>query len=256
MDLKTASSGDMSKKKAPKGAFHGSAGGSFAQKKRVVLGNVKHSGDERDISLGKSEPGNSMYSNVDSLSGNDKDVGITGVHGGSLLGSATTTLKAKRVNTGTMFGSLLGSPDFTIDNDEIMLSLHVSIPLDKKWIDPKIVKTQVEVSVKKSFALDIDLSAVEEKSAMAKTQVIRKLFSEINGFGGATTASKFEEIIKSTFTSSESMEKAVLLAGKNNIIINSDLKRQGVRSDRAIVIKEIPMDTPKEMIVAAVSEFG
>ncbi|KAG9298914.1 hypothetical protein G9A89_015936 [Geosiphon pyriformis] len=223
----------MSKKKTPKDVFHGSAGGSFAQKKRVVLGNVKHSGDERDISLSKSGPGDSVYSDVDSLSGNNKDVGITGVHGESLLDSAATTPKAKRVDTGIMFGSPLGSPDFTMDDDEI-----------------------VEVSVKKSFALDIDLLAVEGKSAMAKTQVIRKLFSGINGFGGATTPSKFEGIIRSTFMSEENMEKAALLAKEKGIIINSDLKKQEVHSDWAVVIKEIPMDTPKEMIVAAVSEFG
>ncbi|KAG9287442.1 hypothetical protein G9A89_023814 [Geosiphon pyriformis] len=244
----------MSKKKAPKDAFHGPTGGSFAQKKRMVLGNVKHSGDKRDISLNKSGPGDSVYSDVNSLSGNDENVGMTGVHGGSLLGSATTTPKAKCVDTGTIFGSPLGSSDFTMDDDEIVLSSCMFIPLDKKWIDPKIVKTQVEVSVKKFFALDINLSAVEEKSAMAKTQIIRKLFSEINGFGGATTLSKFEGIIKSTFTSERSIETS--LAREKRIIVNNDLKKQGVHSDWTIVIKEIPIDTPKEMIIAAVSEFG
>ncbi|KAG9295930.1 hypothetical protein G9A89_006669 [Geosiphon pyriformis] len=79
-------------------------------------------------------------------------------------------------------------------------------------------------------------------------EVIRKLFSEINGFGGATTSLKFEGIIKSMFTLSESMEKAVLLARENNIIVNSDLKRQRIYSDQAVVIKE--------MIIATVSEFG
>ncbi|KAG9304118.1 hypothetical protein G9A89_006028 [Geosiphon pyriformis] len=78
----------------------------------------------------------------------------------------------------------------------------------------------------------------------------------INGFGGATTLSKFEGIIKSTFTLSESMEKAVSLARDNNIIVNSDLKKLGIHSDLAIIIKKIPIDTPKKMIVAAVSEFG
>ncbi|KAG9284837.1 hypothetical protein G9A89_003760 [Geosiphon pyriformis] len=52
------------------------------------------------------------------------------------------------------------------------------------------------------------------------------------------------------------MEKATLLARENNIIVNSDLKRPGVHSDRAIVIKEISIDMPKEMIIAVVSEFG
>ncbi|KAG9300158.1 hypothetical protein G9A89_010568 [Geosiphon pyriformis] len=199
MDLKTASGSDMSKKKAPKGAFHGPAGGSFAQKKGWFLAIV--------------------YSDVHSLFGDDEDVGITGVYGGSLLGSAATIPKVKCVDTGTIFGSPLGSPDFTMNDDEI-----------------------VEMSVKKSFALNINLSAIERKSAMTKTQVIRKLFSGINGFGGATTLSKFERIIRSIFTSEANMEKATSLAKDNNII--------------AVVIKEIPMDTSKEMIIVAVAEFG
>ncbi|KAG9291417.1 hypothetical protein G9A89_021835 [Geosiphon pyriformis] len=52
------------------------------------------------------------------------------------------------------------------------------------------------------------------------------------------------------------MEKTMALARENNIIVNSDLKKQRICSDWAIVIKEIPMDMPKEMIIAAVSEFG
>ncbi|KAG9284678.1 hypothetical protein G9A89_003638 [Geosiphon pyriformis] len=238
MDLKTASGSNMSKKKVPKDVFHGSAGSSFVQKKKVVLGNVKYSGDERDISLSKSEPGDSMYSDVDSLSGDDEDVGMSSVYGASLLGSAATTPKVKHVNTGIMFGFPFGSSDFIIDDHEIVLPPHV------------------EVSVKNFFALDINFSAVESKSATAKPHVIRKLFLKINGFGGATTLSKFEGIIRLTFTSSENMGKAMSLARENNIIVNSNLKRQGIHSDWAVVIKEIPMDTPKDMIVTAVTKFG
>ncbi|KAG9285948.1 hypothetical protein G9A89_002368 [Geosiphon pyriformis] len=91
---------------------------------------------------------------------------------------------------------------------------------------------------------------------MAKTQFIRKIFSKIIGFGGATIPSKFEEIIRSTFTSEESMKKAVSLARENGIIVNTDLKKQEVHSDWAVVIKKIPIDMPKEMIIAAVSEYG
>ncbi|KAG9287594.1 hypothetical protein G9A89_019655 [Geosiphon pyriformis] len=52
------------------------------------------------------------------------------------------------------------------------------------------------------------------------------------------------------------MEMATSLAREKEININSDFKRQGMRSDWAVVIKKIPMNTPKDMIVAAVSEFG
>ncbi|KAG9301356.1 hypothetical protein G9A89_018028 [Geosiphon pyriformis] len=172
------------KKKTSKGAFHSSTCGFFSQKKKVVLGNVKHSGNEKDIFLGKSGSSGSAY--FDSMSE---------VNGGSFLGLVATTPKAKQVNTGVGFGSSLSSPNFHMDNKEVVLPFHLSISLEKKWIDPKIIKTPVEVLIKKLFALDINLSAVEGKSAMAKTQLIKKIFSIVNGFGGAITLSKFEEII-------------------------------------------------------------
>ncbi|KAG9307728.1 hypothetical protein G9A89_023293 [Geosiphon pyriformis] len=196
MDLETVSNSNMSKKKAPKGAFYSPAGDFFLQKKKVMFGNVKHSGDEKDISLNRSELGNSMYSDVDSVSGNEESANMTGINVGSLLDSAANTPKAKRVNTGAVFGLFLGSPNFVMNDDEdVSLFPCLLIPLEKKWIDSKIVKTQVEVLVKKLFALNINLLAVEGKLAMSKTQFVRKLFSKINGFGGATTPSKFEGII-------------------------------------------------------------
>ncbi|KAG9288969.1 hypothetical protein G9A89_015518 [Geosiphon pyriformis] len=166
----------MSKKKVFKDAFYGPTG-----EKKVVLGNVKHFGDEKDISLNKSEPGD--------------NVGMIGVNSESLLSSATTTSKTKHINTGMVFGFLLGSPDFTINDDGIVFPPYLPIFLKKKWIDSKIIKIPVEVSVRKSFVLNINLLVVDGKSATAKTQFIRKLFSTINGFGEATTPSKFEGII-------------------------------------------------------------
>ncbi|KAG9292237.1 hypothetical protein G9A89_023957 [Geosiphon pyriformis] len=160
------------------------------------------------------------------LFGDNEDIGMTGVNERSLLDSATTTFKAKHINTDTMFSSLLSSPNFTMDDDEIVLSFHLPIFLEKKWIDPKIIKTPVEVSIKKLFALDINFSAVKSKLAMAKTQLIKNFFSSVNGFGGATTLSKFEGIIQSTFTSEKSMEVVILLVKEKEININSNLKRQ------------------------------
>ncbi|KAG9307787.1 hypothetical protein G9A89_023352 [Geosiphon pyriformis] len=193
MNLKTALGSDMSKKKVSKSAFHGPVGGFFTQKKKVVLENVKHSGNEKDISLSKFGLGNSVYFNVNSLFGNNENVGITGINGESLLGSATTTPKMKCINTGTVFGSPLDSSDFTMDDNDI-------------WIDPKIIKIPVEVSVRKFFTLDINFLVVDNKSATAKTQFIRKIFSSVNGFGGTTISLKFEEIIRSIFTSENSMD--------------------------------------------------
>ncbi|KAG9287232.1 hypothetical protein G9A89_008862 [Geosiphon pyriformis] len=39
----------------------------------------------------------------------------------------------------------------------------------QKWIDLKLTKTQIEIPVRKFFVLDINLSAMEDKSATAKT---------------------------------------------------------------------------------------
>ncbi|KAG9299934.1 hypothetical protein G9A89_009662 [Geosiphon pyriformis] len=218
----------MSNKKAPKDVFYGPTGGSFSQRKKASLGNVKHSDNKKDISL-KSGSGACVYFDVKSLSGDDKDVSMSGGFDGSLLDLAVKLL---------------------------LPLLKKKIPLNKIWIDPKIIKTPVEVSVKKSFALDINLLAVNGKLARQKTQFIRKIFSKINDFGGATTLLKFKGIIRSTFISKDSMKKAVLLAGENEININSDFKKQEIRSDQAVVIKKILMDMPKDMIVAAVSKFG
>ncbi|KAG9301631.1 hypothetical protein G9A89_016701 [Geosiphon pyriformis] len=188
MDSEAASSGSMSKKKTPKGAFHGPAG--------VILGNIKHSGDERNISL-KFGSGYSVFSDVESLSDNENenDIDMSGGGNGSLLGLAVNTPRTNRLSTGMDFGSSLSSPNFAMDE-------------------------------------------------------------KINGFGRATTSSKFKEIIQSTFTSEKSMRKAASLAEKERIIVNNNVKKQGLRSNWTVVIKEISMNTPKDIIIAAVSEFG
>ncbi|KAG9302134.1 hypothetical protein G9A89_020568 [Geosiphon pyriformis] len=52
------------------------------------------------------------------------------------------------------------------------------------------------------------------------------------------------------------MKKTTLLTREKGIIINTNLKKYGIHSDRAVIIKKIPINTLKEMIVAAVVEFG
>ncbi|KAG9297750.1 hypothetical protein G9A89_011265 [Geosiphon pyriformis] len=183
MDLKTASSGSMLKKKTSKGAFY------------VIFGNVKHSGNEWNISL-KSGFGYSAFSDVKSLFGDENNINMSGGGNGSLLDSAVNIPRTNRLSTGMNFGSPLSSPNFDMDEEMKPLPSPIKKAFsNSKWVNPIIIKTQVEVSVKKSFVLDINLSAVEGKLVMAKTQLIRKIFSKINGFGGATTPLKFEEII-------------------------------------------------------------
>ncbi|KAG9286029.1 hypothetical protein G9A89_022706 [Geosiphon pyriformis] len=166
----SAAGGSMAKKKMHKEVFHGPAGGSFTQKKKVVVGNVKHSGDEKDVSLDKPVSGGNMFSNVDGESSDSEgSILMTDVSAGSLLGSAVNTPKAKIVISDVVDGSPLGSINYDMDEDAEDLPPPLNLPLSKRWVNFKVVKTLVEVAVKKSYALDINLLAVEGKSTTAKT---------------------------------------------------------------------------------------
>ncbi|KAG9300032.1 hypothetical protein G9A89_018309 [Geosiphon pyriformis] len=79
----------------------------------------------------------------------------------------------------------------------------------------------------------------------------------VNGFGRASTPSKFGGIICATFTSEKAMMAAVNLANKHGIVINTDLKCPGYNhTNQTIVLKEISVRTSIEAVRAAVSEFG
>ncbi|KAG9286993.1 hypothetical protein G9A89_003857 [Geosiphon pyriformis] len=157
----------MSKKKTPKSALYGPVDRTFSQKKKISVSNIKHSGDEKKISLTKLNINENIYSDMNSEFNNNK-LGSTELSSGgaSFLGLAVTTPKAKKVIIDLVGG-------FSI-----------------------VVKTQVEVLIKKSFALDINLSAVKRKSVTAKTQFIRKFFSLVNGFGGEMIVTALTEFGK------------------------------------------------------------
>ncbi|KAG9288606.1 hypothetical protein G9A89_006707 [Geosiphon pyriformis] len=211
----------MSMKKALKDALYDPVGGTFSQKKKVSVGNIKHSGDEREIFLTKPSVNNGMYSDIDSKLGDDElNSAAISSGGGSFLNSAATTPKAKRISNNLVSSFPIGTISFEMDENMVHLLLLLNISFDKRWIDSKVVKTQVEMPIKKSFALDINLSAVER-------------------------------IIQSTFTSEESMNKAASLTRENKIVMNTNFKKSGVCLDWAIVIKKILINTPKKMIVAA-----
>ncbi|KAG9299428.1 hypothetical protein G9A89_009380 [Geosiphon pyriformis] len=88
---------------------------------------------------------------------------------GSFLSLAVITPKAKRVSSDLVSGSSIGTINFEIDENMVHFSLPLNISLNKKWVNSKVVKTQVEVPIKKFFALDINLLAVEKKLVMTKT---------------------------------------------------------------------------------------
>ncbi|KAG9303572.1 hypothetical protein G9A89_018468 [Geosiphon pyriformis] len=108
----------------------------------------------------------------------------------------------------------------------------------------------------KSFALDVELSAVPGKSNSDKLFKVKKIFYKIDGFGGASTSSKFPGVIRSTFTSESSLVKARELAICEKILVNDDLKKVNSHSDREVIVKEIPVDLPKLAIETVFSRFG
>ncbi|KAG9299851.1 hypothetical protein G9A89_003395 [Geosiphon pyriformis] len=95
----------------------------------------------------------------------------------------------------------------------------------------------------KSFALDIELSAVPRKTNGDKLLFVKKIFYRIDSFGGALTPSKFPGVIRSTFTSESSLNKAKLMVISKKIIINSDLKK-------------IPVNLPKSALEVVFFKFG
>ncbi|KAG9297343.1 hypothetical protein G9A89_004005 [Geosiphon pyriformis] len=121
---------------------------------------------------------------------------MTGINVRFLLNLAANIPKTKHINIGTVFGSPLESLNFVMDNDK-----------------------KIEVVVKKSFVLDINLLAVENKSVMVKIQ-------------------------------------ATSLVKKKKIVININLKRQSIYSDWAVVIKKILMNMSKKIIVTTVTKFA
>ncbi|KAG9286125.1 hypothetical protein G9A89_010139 [Geosiphon pyriformis] len=130
-----------------------------------------------------------------------------------------------------------------------------NVLLDTPLELPSSLKNLVTVSVRKSFTLDIGLDKVIRKSSQEKLMVVRKLFLRINGFGGASTLSKFSGIIKVSFTSESSLAQASKKAENAKILVNTDLKKSTGHSDQAVVVKEIPVETLAEAVCVALSEF-
>ncbi|KAG9284215.1 hypothetical protein G9A89_003839 [Geosiphon pyriformis] len=129
------------------------------------------------------------------------------------------TPKSLKVKTKKALGKPLGKIDFSKDDSDDGVFSNAPLKL------PSSVKYLVNVPVRKSFTLDIGLDKVAGKSSQEKLVVVRKLFSGINGFGGASTPSKFSGIIRVTFTSKSSLMKTTDKAMSAKILVNTDLKK-------------------------------
>ncbi|KAG9290846.1 hypothetical protein G9A89_010995 [Geosiphon pyriformis] len=130
-------------------------------------------------------------------------------------GDSNQILKSSRLVTKKVLSMPLEKINFldNVDNNDILLNTPM--------IFLSFLKNLVNISVRKSFAIDIELDKVAGKSSQKKLIVVRNLFSKINGFGGVSIPSKFSEIIYAFFISESSL---------------------------AIVIKKIPVRTLTEAL--------
>ncbi|KAG9286905.1 hypothetical protein G9A89_012455 [Geosiphon pyriformis] len=136
------------------------------------------------------------------------------------------------------------------DNDDVLDELLLLLP-------PLSLKPVVQILVRKFFALDINLVAVVGKFSQEKLNFVRKIFSGVNGFGGASILLKFGGIIRATFTSNETMIAVANLANDYDIVVNTGLKCPGNNCmNRSIVLKKILVGTSLKTVHAAVSEFA
>ncbi|KAG9291432.1 hypothetical protein G9A89_021851 [Geosiphon pyriformis] len=162
------------------------------------------------------------------------------------------TPKSLHVKTKKVLEKPLGVIDYgNVNTDDDVLD-------DSFLLPPSLpIKPFIQVSVCKSFALNIDLMAIAEKSSQEKLSFIRKIFSSINGFGGAFTPSKFGEVIRVTFTLEKTIMAARKLTNDCGIVVNTNLKHPvNNRTNQDIVIKEISVGTSIEAMCTAVFEFG
>ncbi|KAG9299722.1 hypothetical protein G9A89_013082 [Geosiphon pyriformis] len=152
--------------------------------------------------------------------------------GGAFAGEKSEQMpKSLKILTKRAFGKPLRKIDFLDNNiDDILLDKPVVLPLS--------LKNLVNVSVRKFFVLNISLDNVIRKSAQKKLVVVRKLFSKINGFGGAFTPSKFAGIIRVMFT------------------FESSLAQASKKAEEIMVLKEIFVGTSTKTVCAALSDFG
>ncbi|KAG9291836.1 hypothetical protein G9A89_012121 [Geosiphon pyriformis] len=153
-------------------------------------------------------------------------------------GDYNSTSKGPSVITTKALGKPLDKIDF-LGYDDNNNNVFLDTPLE---LLPSL-KNLVSVSVRKSFALDIGLDKVVGKSSQDKLTVVRKLFSKVNG------------IICASFTSESSLAQATKKARVADILVNTDLKKSSGRSDRAVVVKKIPVGTLAEAVHTVLSEF-
>ncbi|KAG9290388.1 hypothetical protein G9A89_007119 [Geosiphon pyriformis] len=115
----------------------------------------------------------------------------------------------------------------------------------------------MQVSVKKSFALNINFIIVADKFFQKKLSYVRKTFFGMNGFGRASVFLKFGGIIWVSFTFEKTIMAMVKLVNDYGIVVNTNFKHPVNNCmNQTIVLKEIPVETFIKAIYITVAEFG
>ncbi|KAG9303048.1 hypothetical protein G9A89_022137 [Geosiphon pyriformis] len=155
--------------------------------------------------------------------------------------------------------NLMKQPLFNnVSNDDSVLEFFLRMLSGSNQLPPfmsHVLKTQ-SFDLMKSFALNIELSVMSGKLVSDKLIAVKKIFYQIDDFEGVSTPSKFPGIIRSSFTSENSLIKARKMAVSEKILVNNDVKKANSHSDREVIVKEIPVDLLKSAIKSVFSKFG
>ncbi|KAG9294057.1 hypothetical protein G9A89_004925 [Geosiphon pyriformis] len=230
---------------------------SVLPKKKRRGGALEDSSDDKNSRLWGSKTGDTTESNSINM---EKECLMEETsfrqESGEESGGVDTNMMSKgpkRIVTKHTLGKPLGTINFGMENDDDDDILDGSFSLPSFLS----LKHMVQVSVRKSFALDIDLRVVAGKSSQEKLAYVRKIFSGVNGFGRISIPSKFSGIIRAFFTSEKAMIVAAKIANDRGIMVNTNLKCPGDNCmNRTIVLKKILVETSVEAVHVVVSEFG
>ncbi|KAG9287374.1 hypothetical protein G9A89_023746 [Geosiphon pyriformis] len=239
-------------KKSARGITTSSVSRSLRQKSKVLLGKVKHSGDEADLSFKLPSSDSDQYENMD-ISSNEKlgykmskNLGYgAGSESDELLDSCTNTPKAKHFNSSIVKVLSLGFCDFGSVIDNVNMGLPLLVSLESPFCLVASIKKKLCFELTKSFALNIGLLAIPRSTLHDKLKDVRKLFYKIDGFGGVSTLSKFLGIVKVSFISDSSLILAKQLVMFENLVVNTNLKKI-----------EILVNLPKLAIELALVKYG
>ncbi|KAG9297707.1 hypothetical protein G9A89_011222 [Geosiphon pyriformis] len=186
----------MIKKKTLKSAFHGLIESSFSQKKKVVLENIKHTDNKKNVFLVKSGFSDSIYSNVNSLSGDDGNVDMAGISSKFLLDLAVTTSKKTVVEFAELEQAkqLASKWSFLIGKDSVCVAMAMrdqDIWMFKDCFKALLFTLLMETTVH-------DLGTLLEKAGM-KTCVINHSLVTGNQFCCAVVGFNSNENLESVF---------------------------------------------------------